>query len=530
MRSTELLGAYQALVLHLVSNAPMTSERTIRRMWRIDRLQLIVAVVLCLGFDPGVSVYASSPDDPPTPHAVYPYFARPPALPEHHDTWADAKGPDVTQTDADPSRLPSRVDHSSRAQFPPIYKQKYGACGQFTAAASIFTYEMNVADGTVASSDETRFPAHFSWNMVNGAENRGSEAYHGWEVAKRLGLPRASVYGGVRREKIGQWPNGYEVWRDAMNYRVAGYRYTPAVTVAQLNEARGWLYDRNRPDADRPVIGGLLAMDGRMGELEKVTRTIAKGQYAAGEDVWIAWGPTGYGHGMTCVGYDDHVGYDRNGDGRITNDLDINGDGRVTLADWERGAYIIANSWGSSWSGDGKIYLLYSAMIDPTWKRGNYLGRIEVARHIPRLTLKLKLACNDRSNLRMTLGLASSPSAAAAEHTDAPEAFNGWPLFGRTNAGHVPLAGPGDDTPLEVGIDLTPLLGKLDTPTSDASLFITLTKADGSDVVGELHEAAVRIYDEAGALIQEQPLEIDGGGFGASPLQLRFPIQTPNIR
>jgi len=455
------------------------------------------------------------------PRAVYEYFMRPPGPGRSYDTWSGASGPDVGEAAPDPKRLPSRVDNSRRPQFPPVYRQRYGTCGQFTAAASIFTYEMNVLDGTVADSSATRFPATFSWNMMNRAEKTGSEAYHGWEVAKRVGLPTIKTYGTVELMKVGGWPNGYEVWRDAMNHRVAGYRYTPAQTVEQLDEARGWLYDRNQPDADRPVAGGLFAMDGRMGELGKVTAKVADGQYRAGEDLWTKWGPSGYGHGLTCVGYDDNIGYDLNGDGQITNDKDIDGDGEVTLADWERGAYIIVNSWGKNWSGDGRIYLLYSAMIDKTWKRGNYLGRVEVARHTPRMTLRLKLSCDDRTDLRMTVGLAGKADAAKPEHTERPEAFNGWPVFGRAHAGHVPLAGPGDDTPLEAGVDLTGLLDALG-PDADGEgrVFLRLSRKDGSDAAGTLHEAAVRFYDERGAFVKEVPIAIDDGAFGESALEV----------
>lgn len=459
------------------------------------------------------------------PQAAYPHFSRPPGPGADYDTWRDAAGPDIAERAVDPDRLPARVDNSARPQYPPVYRQKWGTCGQFTAAANIFTYEMNVAAGTVADTDATRFPAHFTWNMINRAENVGSEAYHGWEVAKHVGIPTAQAYGGIKRDAIGVWPNGYDVWRDAMNYRVTGYRYTPAMTVDQLNEARGWLYDRNRPDADRPVIGGLLALDGRMGELPKVTVTIPKDQYAAGEDLWTRWGPTGYGHGITCVGYDDNVGYDLNGDGQITNDRDINDDGQVTLADWERGAYIVVNSWGENWSGDGKIYLLYSAMCDPDWKRGNYLGRVEVARYTPRMTLRLKLACDDRTDLRLTLGLAGDPDATGSAHTYAPEAFNGWPMFGHANAGHVPMAGPDDDTPLEVGIDLTSLLDALG-PDADGNgrLFLQLACADDSEATGQVLEAAVRTYDAEGQLIHEEPIVVSEGQFGESAVSIEAVI------
>lgn len=457
------------------------------------------------------------------PHAVYPGWSRPPGPGKDYDTWQGAMGPDVGEVSVDPKRLPSRVDNAQRPQFPPIYRQKWGACGQFASVASVFTYEWNVAHGTLADSDQTRFPAHFSWNMINRAENKGSEAYHGWEVAKRVGIPTAKAYGGVRLNEIGLWPNGYDIWRDAMTHRVAGYRYTPALTVEQLNEARGWLYDRNQPDAQGDAIGGVFAIDGRMGQGEdrdKVTVTIPKGHYAEGQGLWTAWSATGYGHGMACVGYDDQVGYDLNGDGRITNDHDINGDGKVTLADWERGAWIVVNSWGSTWSGDGKIYLLYSAMCDDSWPRGKYIGRVEVAKYQPRVTARLKLACDNRTDLRLTLGIAADPDAQTPEHTIAPEAFNGWPVFGRgTHAGDVPLAGPGNNEPIEVGIDLTELFDQLDeAQQTRAKVFLTLARKDDSTATGQLHETGIRFYDAKGKLQQEVPMQVGEGTFGQAEL------------
>jgi hypothetical protein len=210
-----------------------------------------------------------------------------------------------------------------------------------------------------------------------------------------------------------------------------------------------------------------------------------------------------------------------NGDGKITNDLDLNDDGKVTLADWERGAYIVVNSWGENWSKDGKIFLLYSAMIDPTWKRGNYLGRAEVTRYLPRKTLRLKLACSDRTDLRMTIGIASDKDAIAPEHEFAPEAFNGWPLFRGGNAGHVPIAGPEDKTPIEVGIDLTPLFKKLGVAKDGkGKLFISLSGSETSEVEGILHECAIRDYDRKGKFLRESEVKVEEGNFGKSLLQI----------
>lgn len=461
------------------------------------------------------------------PQVAYPRpFSRPPAMGKDYDTWQDAKGPDIGEARPDIGRLPSRVDNSDRPEFPPIYKQKGGACGQFASVASIFTYEMNVLNGTKADSDATRFPADFSWNMINESKNQGSEAYHGWEVAKQHGIPTVKSFGYVHGEKIGKWPNGYAIWREAMEYRVAGYRYTPAVTADQVHEARGWLFDRNQPEPGKKTVGGLLALDGRMGSLKQVTRTIPEGQYLAGEELWVRWGPDGFGHGITCVGYDDQVGFDVNGDGIITNDRDANGDGQVTLADWERGAYIVVNSWGEKWSKDGKIYLLYSAMVDPTWERGNYLGRAEVCRAIPRATLKLTLSCENRAALRVSIGVSTDPNATKPQYEIEPQVLNGWPLFGKKRSvGEVPLAGPDEPTPLEMGVDLTPLWEKLGADAQKATrLMVRFHGTDALKSSAQLHACALRRYDALGRFLHETPFPKQQGTFAETPLLIDLTI------
>ncbi|MGJ8655275.1 MAG: hypothetical protein ACSHX6_02405 [Akkermansiaceae bacterium] len=449
-------------------------------------------------------------------HAVYPgHFTRPPSLGDKYNTWEGAKGADVGSKKLDLSRLPSRIDNSERPEFPPVYKQIWGACGQFAAVASMFTYEMNVLTGNTADSLKHSYPAHFSWNMVNSAKNQGSEAYHGWEVAKRIGIPDAETYGGVRLNEIGLWPNDYNIWRNAMNNRVTGYRYTPAVTIEQLHEVRGWLYDRNNPNSEKPSKGGLLALDGRMGELKKVTVEIPKGSHEEGKKVWKKWGPSGYGHGIACVGYDDDVAVDLNDDGKITNNIDINGDGKVTLADWEKGAYIVVNSWGEEFANNGKIYLLYSAMTDSTWLRGNFFGRIEVAQYTPRKTLKLKLSHSDRSDLRMTVGISSNENAVEAEFNYNPEHLNGWEILGENKPGNTPMAGVDNDTPLEVGVDITHLYEKLANDNDGkARLFIKFHTVTGSKASGELHSCSIRSYSEVGKFIDESTIEVENGNFG----------------
>jgi hypothetical protein len=137
--------------------------------------------------------------------------------------------------------------------------------------------------------------------------------------------------------------------------------------------------------------------------------------------------------------------------------------------------------------------------------------------------LKLKLACNKRSDLRMTIGIAGDKDATKAEHELAPQPLNGWPLFGKpkNNVGEVPLAGPGDESPLEIGIDLTPLLSKLGTKSAgDGRLFLSFRCDDQSDATGVLHAGAIRQYDDKGTFVRESVVEVKEGAFGKKTLTL----------
>ena len=161
-------------------------------------------------------------------------------------------------------------------------------------------------------------------------------------------------------------------------------------------------------------------------------------------------------------------------------------------------------------------------MVDPTWERGNYLGRIEVLRDLPQRTLKLKLACNNRSALRVTIGIARDKEATKPIHEITPQVLNGWPIFSKgNNVGAVSLAGPGDDTPLELGIDLTPLLQKLGSDANGKGrLFLRIARSEKSEATGTLHSCAVRSYDDKGAFLRESTIDIKDGAFNSTPLTL----------
>ena len=148
---------------------------------------------------------------------------------------------------------------------------------------------------------------------------------------------------------------------------------------------------------------------------------------------------------------------------------------------------------------------------------------------MPQRTLKLKLSHNKRSDLRVSIGIAKDKNATHPEHEFAPQPLNGWPLFGnrKNNVGEVPLAGPGDDTPLEIGIDLTPLFKQMElNPDADARLFLRFSSANKSDATGVLHACAIRSYDNNGKFIRESAVEITDGNFDKTPLLIETSLHN----
>lgn len=141
----------------------------------------------------------------------------------------------------------------------------------------------------------------------------------------------------------------------------------------------------------------------------------------------------------------------------------------------------------------------------------------------------MRLSCDDRSKLRMTVGLSGLQGEVV--HELKPEVFNGWPLFRNRAVGEVPLAGPGDEGAIEVGVDLSSLFAKVLSEAkglgkSKGRFFLKIYRADGSKASGELLECALRSYDKEGKFEGESLLKFEGGRFGDAAFELDKKIRV----
>ena len=428
------------------------------------------------------------------------------------------------------AELPSRVDNSDRMFCPPVARQDVDACSQFAGIHCIFTYEMNRARGVDGLRPENQYAPLFTWNFLNSAHNGGSEFFDGWQIAHEMGIPTLADWNVSKSARVGGWMTGYDRYYRAMQNRARSWELFPMTNATQLLEAKEWLFNGGNTNAN---AGHLLAVDYRVSRWD--VEQLPAGSYEAGKYFVKSWSPTNFGHLMTCAGYDDQVGFDFNGDGQITNDRDIDGDGKVTLADWERGAFILVNSWGVEWGNRGRVYAPYRHHATTDWFRGRWMARLHVAaKSQPRLTLRVKFAADDRAALRMTVGTAERVDADRPARTWSPAIFSREPLAepgvasGSPEAaysvfltpnrrlGAVPPLGPGHNEPVEMGFDLSHF-----DVTNTAVFFLEVGAQKGAALHGQLQEAAILRYDADGRKVAELPFVGLPADFGATSLVVR---------
>lgn len=372
------------------------------------------------------------------------------------------------------SQLPSKVNHAYSPYMRPVFNQVGGSCGSASLVGYMFAYEINVYRRVDGHAPENIYPTHFTHLMAY--EHSDKE-----DLARFNGIPNGITYGGDTYSKIygnyelGSteygWMNGYDRWHSAMFNRLETASGLSLDSPDKLQVFKGWMYNHN---GDNDLVEGGVAITGCA-----ITGTtevaIPAGQYEAGKKLISAWGPQ-VDHSVTYAGYDDEVGYDFNKDGRITNNVDITGDGAVDMADWEKGALIMLNSWGSSWANAGTIYVPYRLLkIEPRGIEIFYIRK----NYVPQWTLKVSMDYSQRVNLKLSVGISSDTNAVSPEKTATCHHFN------NDGKGEVPMLGKWADgvmhtEAMEFGLDCTDLTSGYDTNKPFKLFLVAETKTGTS--------------------------------------------------
>ncbi|NLS91353.1 MAG: C1 family peptidase, partial [Planctomycetaceae bacterium] len=232
--------------------------------------------------------------------------------------------------------LPSAVDNSTLQYFPGIRNQgSLGSCVPFSVTYYTLTHMTAMARGwdvTNPSDNTNKFSPKWTYNMVNDGVDGGANIVEVMSVLADHGAPTWAEM--PYDSNFRQWVyNDASVWRDAIQYRPndMGYVSNVGATVG-LEQVKTLLAN-----------GYLLNYSTYINSWQYKTigndPSTTDDDYAVGKKAAYWVNGTNGGHVMTVVGYDDSIW------------VDINSNG--TIDSGEKGAFRIANSWGTSWSPGG---------------------------------------------------------------------------------------------------------------------------------------------------------------------------------
>ncbi|MCT4637117.1 MAG: GEVED domain-containing protein, partial [Bacteroidales bacterium] len=376
--------------------------------------------------------------------------------------------------------LPSKINNATHKAFRSIFRQTGNCCAQASGISYNLTYELNLLRGTSANSPENLLPSHYTWAFMNWGGNYGSLYTDGWDIVIQNGCPNITDYGSIDANgDCTFWMSGYNKYKRAMKNRIKNYQTIDLTKVSGINNLKRWIFDHGRGDK----TGGLanFAVYSRGATMKRLTgNTEEKGKY-----VITKWGKTGP-HAMTIVGYNDNIRYDYNGDGKYTNNIDINADGKVDVKDWECGAFIFANSWGTGWANNGFCYMMYKVCAEPKSNGGlkeDNLVHIINVEEVPdtRLTLRMKLKHSRRENLRIKLGYSPDDKGYKSVYNKEFKMFNYY-----TGDNNIRGKNAKYDDDLEVELDIDDFYEKM--VEGKGKFYITIENYKGK---GRLTEATV---------------------------------------
>lgn len=402
--------------------------------------------------------------------------------------------------------LPEKTDLTQRAGFPPVMAQQGNSC----AAQAALYYTSGQGDGEGRAGP--LLSPYQAYAILARGRNEGVHLADTWLLARETGIPLLAD----APRYTGALMHGFEKYRRALQHRPAFWRYLPLTESAHLNAVKAALAE-----------GKTVACDFQVRGVRPLR--LPAGHSRAGEAFVPAWGRTGPGHVMVYAGYDDAFAFDYNRDGRITTDVDITGDRRVTLADCERGAFLLLNPWGPRWGVKGRAWAPYREHAASLWPRAHEVAVLDrMESRIPRM-LRLSVQVQERSDCILTVG-AGPRGAAAPSRTLQPLPFRHEPVP-HTDRGSVleefatlcrpgphispgPLAAPGGGA-IEMGFDLTGLDGE--------TWFLTLTSASGRPLRGVISAASIVEPNDAISLLINGQSAPSATSFSGLPAALDSP-------
>lgn len=306
--------------------------------------------------------------------------------------------------------LPSHVDNSQLPSFPPIGdQQQLGSCVAWGTTYYQATHEYGLLNGI---NNKTHFHNVFSpkwtYNNLNGGVDEGLAIFDTYQLFSQNGL--VSMESFPYDTNYRAWDLNPQDWLNALSYRSS-----PGHLIAGIGGDQ-----QNLQVIKQLLNNGHVVTFGTFIDSWQLT-TIKSDPLAStnphADELAAAWmSGTDGGHCMTIVGYDDTVWIDVN----CNNSVDPG----------EKGAFLVANSWGADWGNKGFVWVAYDAFLSSSAvPNGPEFDRVAIAdamnsyvitavpispHYSPKLIAQFSLSQTIRNQISVSVGIsdisANTPS------------------------------------------------------------------------------------------------------------------------
>lgn len=237
--------------------------------------------------------------------------------------------------------IPSQVDNSTLPSFPPIGNQGgEGSCTTWATGYYQASHETCLLKGCDNKlSGEFRASPRWIYNQINGGVNQGSSWYDSFRLLVENGFTNLTEQPYTSGDYL-RWNVNPLHWKNAISRRMLSYQ-----TFSSLNTSTGLAAAKQALANGHVLTYATYISNWVYGQIGK--DPAEPSPFAGQSIVKYVNGTTG-GHMMTIVGFDDSIW------------TDINGNSVVDAG--EKGAFKIANSWGSGWGYGGYMWVAYDAI------------------------------------------------------------------------------------------------------------------------------------------------------------------------
>jgi hypothetical protein len=369
---------------------------------------------------------------------------------------------------------------------PGLWREQGMSCGNAQSVGCLFNHEANRARNFTTPKDAKapEFSYQYTYHFLNDGDMLSGDAWmmvEAMDILKETGAMSTADFGGLEwgNAFLG-WQSGYDKYHRAMRYRLEDYWKIDLAQPGAEDLVKQVLVD----NADGSPYGGNLVV--QVSFSNKITKTTLQGR-----PVYENYA-TGGGHALSIVGYDDTFLPERGGTW-LMHDVHANGLSYSPRDRFKAGGPL-------SWPGIGIPALFLRVRPD----------------YSPRLTFKATVTHNQRGNIAILTGVGGPASTAPAVWKDYAGAFN-------YSGGAMPMAGRGQSSTLEFGLDLTDFAPQLGAPGQ--KLYFMVISKGGTGTIDKLS-----LMDHTGAEVREIAAEAGKAiapGTPAAPVMTALAIAFP---